>query len=116
MLFGWALAAGDWDQNGDEDLAVSAIGKNSGAANSGRVYIYFADTTSHAIRTSATPLILNPPLTVTNEYFGTAILVTHGKTSSVVRKTSRCNRARKKLALITNVAGFTSIEPADRAQ
>jgi hypothetical protein len=59
-LFGYALATGDFDANGYDDLAVGAIGINSGAANSGRVHVYWADSTTHAIRTDNYST-LNPP-------------------------------------------------------
>lgn len=59
-LFGYTLAKGDFDDNGYDDLAVAAPGINSGAASSGRVYVYWADDTSHAI-TSTSMATLNPP-------------------------------------------------------
>ncbi len=59
-LFGFALTKGDFDNNGYDDLAVGAVGMNSGFASSGRVYVYWADDTSHAI-VSAGMVTLNPP-------------------------------------------------------
>ncbi|NJL24584.1 MAG: hypothetical protein HC902_05050 [Calothrix sp. SM1_5_4] len=59
-LFGWALAKGDFDANGYDDLAVSAICVNTGASCSGQVLVFWADNTTHAISsTNYTTLI--PP-------------------------------------------------------
>ena len=72
--FGSSMTSGDWDTSGHADLAISATGRNSGAANQGRVYVYFADSTTGAIRTSATPLFISPPVTQATQYFGSSMI------------------------------------------
>ena len=62
-MFGYAMASGDWDGDGYPDLAISAINIASTApaiAGAGRVYVYWALTTTHAI--PSTPNVtLYPP-------------------------------------------------------
>jgi hypothetical protein len=71
--FGYSLTHGDWDGDGKDDLAVGAIDINSGQAASGRAYVFFADATTGAIRSSS-PVTIDPPtVTSASMYFGFAM-------------------------------------------
>ena len=59
--FGWSMTKGDFDNNGYDDLAVgSPLFDSAGVTDSGAVWIFWANDTTHAIlsNTSVTQLLM----------------------------------------------------------
>jgi hypothetical protein len=99
-FFGYSLAAVDLDSNGGKELIVGAP-EQAGASNgsftdSGRVYVFWSDDTTGAIRTND-PKVLAPP-------FGAG-----GTAQNPFLNASNTLQVQNQLFFGTSMAGFKSV-------
>jgi hypothetical protein len=98
------LSAADLDSNGGQDLIVGAPDQagasTSGWVNSGRVYVFWSDDTTGAIR-PADPKVIAPP-------FGIG-----GSTHNPYLSSSNTMEVRSNLYFGTSVAAFKSVTGSD---
>lgn len=61
VLFGFSMATGDFDNDGHKDLAVGSPYYDSIVADSGAVWIFWADKTTHALKPTSDVTYITPP-------------------------------------------------------